>query len=173
MSRLHVGPRLGRRWRSSGLQYSHVAKFHLQNAFQSEMLPASSKSYKQALMNLIALWTASMYHEPKSMSAFLLDAERLIRVRGIPNPKKSFKTRLLHHIYTTMRIMFESLSVAKEGEGDEASSPLTDQGAVEVCELRMFRVSADSLNAGLDHSKLKLSNIAYSDSKSVMIELCF
>lgn len=146
------------------MQYSHMAKMNLQNALKSEMQPASLKNYKQLLMSLIAMATASMYHEPKSMSAFLIDAERLIRLRGIPNPKKSFKTRLLHHVYTHLRIIFESLSATTDNDDDEVSSPpLTNHGALDGGALRKFRMSAESLNAGLDNSTLKLSDIGYSD----------
>ena len=154
----------GGRWRTSGLQYSQMAKLHLQNALRTEMQPVSSKNYKQLLMSLIAMATAAMYHEPKSMSAFLIDAERLIRLRGIPNPKKSFKTRLLHHVYTHLRIIFESLSAPKDDAEDEVSSPpLTTHGTLNAGELRKFRMSAESLNAGLDHSMLKLSDLGYND----------
>lgn len=141
-----------------------MAKLHLQNALRSEMQPAASKNYKQLLMSLIAMATAAMYHEPKSMAAFLIDAERLIRLRGIPNPKKSFKTRLLHHVYTHLRIIFESLSTAKDSEDDEVSSPpLTNHGTLNLGQLRKFRMSAESLNAGMDHSMLKLSDLGYND----------
>lgn len=154
----------GWRWRTSGLQYSRMAKLHLQNALTTEMQPTSSKSYKQILMALIALATAAMYHKPNTMSAFLIDAERLIRLRGIPNPKKSFKMRLLHHVYTHLRIIFESVSAAKEDHGEEVSSPpLTDARASEIIELRKFRIPPESLNAGLDHLSLKMNDLGYSD----------
>lgn len=141
-----------------------MAKLHLQTAVQSEMQQASSKNYKQLLMSLIAMATAAMYHDPKSMSVFLVDAERLIRLQGIPNPKKSFKMRLLHHVYTQLRIISESFSARKDSEEDEVSSPpLTNRGMQSVRELRPFRVSAESLNAGLDDSTLKLNDLGYND----------
>lgn len=163
LSRKQTGAE-GWQWRTSGLQYARMAKLHLQHAFTTDLQSASSKTYKQMLMTLIALATAAMYHEPKSMSAFLIDAERLIRLRGIPNPKKSFGMRVLHHVYTHLRILDESFSQHTDEDPEDATSPpLTESSASSATDLRKFRISPESLNAGLDSSALKILDLGYND----------
>lgn len=115
-------------------------------------------------MGLIAMATAAMYHEPSSMAAYLIEAERLIRIRGISSTKQSFKTRLLHHVYTHLRIIFESLADTQdEKDGEVSSPPLTGRDTPPNGQLRKFRISTESLNAGLELSTLKVSSLGYSD----------
>lgn len=93
---------------------------------------------------------------------FLIEAERLIRLRGIPSPRKSYKTRLLHHVYTYLRIMAESILVSSGGADNEQTlraQPMDSSSS----SLRRFRVSEESLDAYLDPLREKGTDQGYND----------
>lgn len=51
--------------------------------------------------------------------AYLVDSERLLRLRGLAKRVVSRKCRLLHHVYTWNRILTESASVLRSKPGKE------------------------------------------------------
>lgn len=54
-----------------------------------------------------------MYFDgPWRVKKLMMDAERLIRLRGLPY-KKSYKLRVLHHMYTHLRVVIESTNLSQ------------------------------------------------------------
>ena len=87
-----------------------------------------------------------------------MDAERLIRLRGLPK-QKSFKIRILHHMYTHLRIMSESISFSP----DIGSGGNNTVGPLGPSHMRTFHVAVDSLNIGLDPAQEKNADLGYND----------
>jgi predicted DNA-binding ribbon-helix-helix protein len=46
------------------------------------------------------------FNRPSAVNKVLTDAEHVIRLRGIPS-KKSYRLRVLHHLYTHLRFIME------------------------------------------------------------------
>ncbi|KAL8819700.1 MAG: hypothetical protein Q9223_001919 [Gallowayella weberi] len=85
------------------------AKEHLQETLRSETSGAQKAKYKDQLMainTLIAL--ATLVENQHDARCYLIDAERLLRLRGLAKKVLSRRARLLHHVYTWMRIVGES-----------------------------------------------------------------
>lgn len=88
-----------------------------------------------------------------------MDAEQLIRLRGLPN-QKSFKIRILHHMYTHLRIMAESISVSP----DIVANAINNTGdSLARSHMRAFHIAVDSLNTGLDPAQEKITDVGYND----------
>lgn len=102
--------------------------------------------------------------ENSNAQAFLVDAEYLIRIRGLPKHHKSVKVRSLHHVYTYLRIMAEStcgcalLNICP----DRPSSSLLSVESSPMS-LRSFRVAYDSLDADIDVTLEKNNEIGHDD----------
>ncbi|KAK9798653.1 putative Fungal-specific transcription factor domain-containing protein [Seiridium cardinale] len=147
-------------WFEVGTRHRDRAQFHLREALQTELSGKSQASYKDLLMAMLSCAVMSLYEKPRHLGYFLLDAERLIRLRGLTG-KRSFKIRLLHHMYTYLRIMAEStgncaeLRNCRQGQDSLTSSP--------TVMLRGFQVAEDSLMLGLDPSSEKSGDIGYND----------
>ena len=99
-----------------------------------------------------------LYNGVHGFKACLIDAEQLIRLRGLPN-HKSFKIRILHHTYTHLRIMAESISIAP-GPGSVDSNT---GNSLARSDMRAFNIAVDSLNTGLDPAQEKTGDIGYND----------
>ncbi|VUC31674.1 unnamed protein product [Clonostachys rosea] len=149
-------------WRKRGLEAQRLAKKHLQLALQGEIQGPPRGKYKDLLMTILAMAMASALDDAQNIRNFLLDAERLIRIRGIPKPKKSQKVLLLHHTYTHLRIMVESVCSMEYLESfNHASQPnLPSQNAYS---LRNFQLAEERLNLGLDPSSPKDDDEGYND----------
>ncbi|KAF4978248.1 hypothetical protein FZEAL_5353 [Fusarium zealandicum] len=145
-------------WREIGLRNHERAHHHLRNALQLEMIGPGQAQYKDLLMAILAMAMTSLYNDANAFRVFLLDAERLIRLRGLPN-QNPFKTRLLHHTYTHLRIIAESISMCIDSvsPGIEATD---DRGPVQS---RTFRIAEDALNIGLDPALEKSDEVGYTD----------
>ncbi|KAK5948010.1 hypothetical protein OHC33_010938 [Knufia fluminis] len=67
--------------------------------------------YKSIIMAMLTMAQTSMTDGSwDQIDHYLLEAEKIIRLRGLPKPSKSRKLRLLHHCYSYMRIFHESVS---------------------------------------------------------------
>lgn len=98
-----------------------------------------------------------LYNGSRAVKIFLLDAERLIRLRGLAMPK-SFHIRVLHHVYTHLRVIAESTDIAIDAAKSQAKA------ATEMAvSLRKFRIAEDSLGADLDLSREKPAEVGYAD----------
>ncbi|KAK4493882.1 hypothetical protein PRZ48_015067 [Zasmidium cellare] len=103
---------------------SSEAKLNLQQSLKSELHGSSKAKYKDQLMAiecLLALAVAMGYQ--KDARCYLIDAERLMRHRGLAKREVSRKSRLLHHMYTWSRILGESTYVLHEYGSVTASAP--------------------------------------------------
>lgn len=102
--------------------------------------------------------------ESTNAQAFLVDAEYLIRIRGLPKEHKSLKIRSLHHVYTFLRIMAEStcgcalLDICPDRP---TASLLSIEPSPDS--LRSFRVANDIHDAELDATLPKSSKIGHND----------
>ncbi|KAK1633773.1 fungal-specific transcription factor domain-containing protein [Colletotrichum phormii] len=145
-------------WQDIGQNYQKSAQSHLKMALQGESDQASQAKYNEILMAILATAMVSvLYNGSRAVKIFLLDAERLIRLRGLAMPK-SFNIRVLHHVYTHLRVIAESTDIAIDSAKSQA------QAATEMAvSLRKFRIAEDSLGADLDLSREKPAEVGYAD----------
>ncbi|KAJ4022910.1 glycolate oxidase [Fusarium irregulare] len=141
----------GSHWKEVGLKNHERAQSHLRQALQHEMFGPRQASYKELLMAILAMAMTSLHNGTRAFRVFLLDAERLIRLRGLAN-QNPFKTRLLHHMYTHLRVISESMSIAL---------PDPSENKIEVS--RTFRITEEGLNMGLDPALEKTDEIGFND----------
>ncbi|EGX87656.1 C6 transcription factor [Cordyceps militaris CM01] len=109
---IHLAPRdtaPASKWVALGEQYKQEARQHLDVAIQEEILSLTRTNYEELLMALLSMTMLEIlcakYNEAEYL---LLEAEYLIRTRGLPVPTKSPQRRTLHHVYTYLRILTES-----------------------------------------------------------------
>ncbi|UZP32352.1 hypothetical protein NXS19_000168 [Fusarium pseudograminearum] len=144
-------------WKEIGLKNHERAQSHLRQALQHEMFGPKQASYKELLMAILAMAMTSLHNGTRAFRIFLLDAERLIRLRGLVN-QNPFETRLLHHMYTHLRVIAESMSLCTEAITESSTSEN------QVQELsRTFRITEEGLNIGLDPAQEKTDDIGYND----------
>ncbi|KAI1358954.1 fungal-specific transcription factor domain-containing protein [Xylaria arbuscula] len=144
------------RWLEIGTKHRDNAKLHLNKALQWECLGPSQAQYKDLLMAILAV--AMTMAEAKVFVLYLLDAERLICHRGL-GARKSSSIRLLHHMYTHLRVLAESTAAFNQCEVINEKESSTSM----ALQLRQFQVSADLLNCGLDPTHQKVGEVGYND----------
>ncbi|KAJ0333894.1 hypothetical protein COL922a_010294 [Colletotrichum nupharicola] len=154
-------------WLEVGLDYQKSAQSHLKMALQSESDEPSQAKYNEILMAILATAMVSvLYNGSRAVKIFLLDAERLIRLRGLSMPR-SFNLRVLHHVYTHLRVIAESTDISSDNApktGQALSAQAQAQAATEMAvSLRKFRIAEDSLGADLDISREKPADVGYAD----------
>ncbi|KAJ9197476.1 transcriptional regulator family: Fungal Specific TF [Paecilomyces variotii] len=113
-------------WNNRSERYFSIAQQSLKLALKDEALksPPKKAKYKEILMSLLSMTTASIFSGLwKHTRCYLLDAEKLIRQRGLPKRHKSRKVRLLHHCYAYMRVMHETTVLASGEQEIESSQP--------------------------------------------------
>ncbi|KAJ6108435.1 transcriptional regulator family: Fungal Specific TF [Penicillium sp. IBT 18751x] len=100
------------RWYRTANQTYQLAKDHMQISLQQETHGPSKAKYKDQLMaaNILTQY-AILSGQQQHARCFLVDAERLLRLRGLSKKQISKKARLLHHVYTWLRIVGESTFV--------------------------------------------------------------
>ncbi|KAJ5112352.1 transcriptional regulator family: Fungal Specific TF [Penicillium argentinense] len=88
------------------------AKDHIQVSLQHETQGPKKAKYKDQLMaaNILTQY-AILSGQQQHARCFLIDAEKLLRLRGLSKRRISKKARLLHHVYTWLRIVGESTFV--------------------------------------------------------------
>ncbi|RAK96008.1 Zn(II)2Cys6 transcription factor [Aspergillus ibericus CBS 121593] len=102
-------PDLTDRWRPVAEHAYHVAKDHMQMSLKHETQEPKKAKYKDQLMAICALTEfAILSGHQQDARCYLIDAERLLRLRGLSKVRISQKARLLHHLYTWLRIVGES-----------------------------------------------------------------
>ncbi|CAN9241716.1 unnamed protein product [Alternaria alternata] len=88
---------------------SRHAKSHMQESLKSETAGPGKSKYKDQLMALFSLVAlATLSGNSADARCYIIDAERLLRLRGLAKRDVSRKARLLHHVYTWLRIVGES-----------------------------------------------------------------
>ncbi|KAJ5133512.1 hypothetical protein N7526_004877 [Penicillium atrosanguineum] len=103
---------LTERWDRIANQTYQLAKDHIQVSLQQETHGPNKAKYKDQLMaaNILTQY-AILSGQQQHARCFLIDAERLLRLRGLSKKRISKKARLLHHVYTWLRIVGESTFV--------------------------------------------------------------
>ncbi|KAJ5630170.1 hypothetical protein N7528_003827 [Penicillium herquei] len=98
-------------WTTISLASYAKGKDHLQKSlYETENIPPPK--YKEQMMAISAMLSFSILFDYREEArAYLIDSERLLRLRGLRKSVFSRKARLLHHIYTWNRILGESTYV--------------------------------------------------------------
>ncbi|KAJ5347067.1 hypothetical protein MYU51_019941 [Penicillium brevicompactum] len=98
-------------WQVANQAYQE-AKDHMQTSLNYETQGLKKAKYKDQLMAAcILIQYTIMSGQQQHARCFMIDAERLLRLRGLSKTKISKKARLLHHVYTWLRIVGESTFV--------------------------------------------------------------
>ncbi|CAI7565594.1 unnamed protein product [Penicillium glandicola] len=98
-------------WKVANQAYLQ-AKDHMQTSLHSETQGSKKAKYKDQLMAAcILIQYTIMSGQQQLARCFMIDAERLLRLRGLSKTRISKKARLLHHVYTWLRIVGESTFV--------------------------------------------------------------
>ncbi|KAK1144459.1 hypothetical protein N8T08_005331 [Aspergillus melleus] len=106
-------------WKQLTDRTYHMAKDHMQRSLKEETSEPKKAKYKDQLMAICALTEfAVLSGQQQDARCYMVDAERLLRLRGLPKRKISQKARLLHHVYTWLRIVGESTQPDSGGESD-------------------------------------------------------
>ena len=110
-------------WNDMASRAGQKAKEHLQISLRTELQGPSKAKYKDQLMALMSTLTYSVSagHQ-KDARCYMIDAERLLRVRGLAKRQISRRARILHHMYTWVRIVGESTYVLHEDKLANAST---------------------------------------------------
>ncbi|KAF4126441.1 Pfam:DUF3468 [Geosmithia morbida] len=119
-----------RYWKDRANGYLDLAQQTLKTAlYEQGLLPKRAK-YKETLMALLSMATATVFSgQWKHTRCCLHDAGALIRQRGLAKPQKSRRVRMLHHCYAYLKIMHESTFLEAKGlpEPEQRSQSGTGQ----------------------------------------------
>lgn len=89
-----------------------LAGKHFQASLKNECSGPAKAKYKDQLMASISLLSIALSAGyQKDARWYMVEAERLVRTRGLAKREISRKARLLHHVYTWVRIIGESTYV--------------------------------------------------------------
>ncbi|KAJ5983466.1 hypothetical protein N7481_005565 [Penicillium waksmanii] len=101
-------------WHQVASKSYHEAKDHTL-IFMKEPLGAPKTKYKDRTMAMCGMIEAANFNgQQQDARYFILEAERLLRRRGIYKPRTSHKSRLLVNVYTWLRIVGESTYVLQD-----------------------------------------------------------
>ncbi|CAI7581334.1 unnamed protein product [Penicillium pancosmium] len=101
-------------WHQVATRSYHEAKEHTL-IFMKEPLGMPKAKYKDRTMAMCAIIEAANFNgQQQDTRYFILEAERLLRRRGINKPRNSHKSRLLVNVYTWLRIVGESTYVLQD-----------------------------------------------------------
>ncbi|KAJ3481891.1 hypothetical protein NLG97_g7707 [Lecanicillium saksenae] len=151
---------------SLGAQYKESARQHLERAIQAEMVPHMRNKYKSLLMALLSMTLleikCAQYDDAEHL---LLEAEYLIRTRGLSKPQKTLKVRILHHVYTYLRIMTESTcGCPMRNIHPVRPTSISSLGTAESQQtLRSFRLAKESTESDIYMRIIKNDTVAHDD----------
>ncbi|KAI9155666.1 C6 transcription factor [Paramyrothecium foliicola] len=158
-------PLAASQWYDVAVSHHTAAQEHLMAALDSEFHGENQAKYTEMLMAMLGAGIVSVHFGgPTAMKKLLLDAEKYIRLRGLPS-NKSFGLRVLHHMYTHLRVIVESTSSVPLSMHDEASLGQLEKGASSAesaITLRGFGVNESNLG-DLDPLRDKPEDIGYND----------
>lgn len=99
-------------WIEFAAQSIHEARESLHWSLQHETKGPKTAKYKDQLMaNFAVINHATLYDCQQEVRTGMLELERLLRFRGLAKPYISRKARLLHHLYSWIRVVNESTYV--------------------------------------------------------------
>ncbi|KAJ6190935.1 hypothetical protein N7519_000956 [Penicillium mononematosum] len=100
-----------RTWSEKAIIYKHKAQRHAKMMLTTAYNVPKVTKYKSILMALLTMVQVTMLSGNRRESEYyFVEAEKFIRLRGLPR-KKSRKVRLLHHCYVFERIIHESIFI--------------------------------------------------------------
>ncbi|KAJ5374279.1 transcriptional regulator family: Fungal Specific TF [Penicillium concentricum] len=127
-------------WSEKAIIYKDKAQQHAKMMLMTAYHVPKVAKYKSILMALLTMVQVSMFSGNRRQSEYyFLEAEKFIRLRGLPR-KKSRKVRLLHHCYVFERIFHESVFIC----GANSRQRHRVHTAIETSGLGMY--SLDSLS---------------------------
>lgn len=98
-------------WSEKAIIYKQKAQQHARMMLMAAYNVPKVAKYKSILMALLTMVQVTMFSGNRRQSEYyFLEAEKFIRLRGLPR-KKSRKVRLLHHCYVFERIIHESVFI--------------------------------------------------------------
>ncbi|KAF2226112.1 fungal-specific transcription factor domain-containing protein [Elsinoe ampelina] len=96
-------------WTEKGRMFRRRAQEHASLMLTTSFVIPKTSKYKTILMALLTMVRLSVVCGDQSQAdAYLLESEKLIRLKGLPLIVKSRKRRLLHHVYAFERFLHES-----------------------------------------------------------------
>lgn len=132
-----------RKWLEQGSSYKQQAREEARLMLETAYNSPKVAKYKTTLIALLTMAQVSMFSGSRGdVEDYLLEAEQLIRLRGL-NRRKSRKVRLLHHCYAFQRFFHESTFLCSA----DSSRRRRIRRAIETSGLA--RYSQDSLTFGL------------------------
>ncbi|KXG53469.1 Protein of unknown function DUF3468 [Penicillium griseofulvum] len=127
-------------WSQKAIIYKEKAQTHARMMLMTAYHVPKVTKYKSILMALLTMVQVSMFSGNREQSEYyFLEAEKFIRLRGLPR-RKSRKVRLLHHCYVFERIIHESVFIC----GANSRQRHRVHTAIETSGLGMY--SLDSLS---------------------------
>ncbi|KAI2676541.1 transcriptional regulator family: Fungal Specific TF [Penicillium roqueforti] len=98
-------------WSEKAIIYKQKAQQHAKKMLMTAYNFPKVAKYKSILMALLTMVQVTMFSGSRRESEYyFVEAEKFIRLRGLPR-KKSRKVRLLHHCYVFERIIHESVFI--------------------------------------------------------------
>ncbi|KAH3335996.1 hypothetical protein KXW81_002421 [Aspergillus fumigatus] len=99
-------------WQGTADHLFEQAREHMQLSIKYETQEPKKAKYKDQLMAICCLTEyAILSGQQHYARGFLINAEYILRMRGLPKLRISPKARLLHHVYTWLRLVGESTYV--------------------------------------------------------------
>lgn len=104
------------------------AKEHMQKSLQFELNNGNKAKYKDQLMALMSNLAYSISAgQQKDTRCYMVDTERLVRLRGLAKRHISRRARLLHHMYTWSRLIGESTYVLHDLKFSTSAIPRSNR----------------------------------------------
>ncbi|CAG8020568.1 unnamed protein product [Penicillium salamii] len=152
-------------WESDGKKFHELSRRYLELGIRQEIAMDGKVKYKELLMALLSMTMLEIacgkFADAQNL---LVESECLIRKRGLSKAHKSVKVRILHHVYTYIRIMAEStcgcalMDICPTRPSQWLASDETN-----FASLRSFRVVDHSTTSDLDSTLEKTSHIGTND----------
>ncbi|KAJ5375737.1 fungal-specific transcription factor domain-containing protein [Penicillium concentricum] len=152
-------------YEKDGNEYKQLSRHYLEQSIKQEIASEEKVKYKELLMALLSTVMLEIrcgnYTDAQNL---LVESECLIRKRGLPKAHKSLKVRILHHVYTYIRIMAESTcGCALMDICPMRPSARLASNEVTFSSLRSFRVADDSTISDLNATLEKAFHVGTND----------
>ncbi|KAL4750640.1 hypothetical protein BDW72DRAFT_213261 [Aspergillus terricola var. indicus] len=99
-------------WQQASGQMFEQARDHMQKSLKLETREPKRAKYKDQLMAICCLIQYTVISGQRQHArSFMVNAEYILRMRGLLKHRISQKSRLLHHVYTWLRLVGESTYV--------------------------------------------------------------
>ncbi|KAM6512100.1 hypothetical protein FALCPG4_017083 [Fusarium falciforme] len=148
----------GEAWHSIAVKYQRKAQSQLCSALKVEMTGAGQTKYKELLMAILAISMVSLSRGGSSFQVFLLDAERFIRRQGLVD-NIPFEFRLLHHMYSHLRVLAESIGACLQAPTDDPTRGYNEPPEKDG----KFCLAEECYDIGLDPAEEKTPDVGYTD----------